>query len=177
MKLKIKTVDMDDKIMSMLEERDLIARLRPGNHRLEVSKGESNHYSLYESEDKFGPHKIISVTINSTIPKNFLFHNENEEFWLIDSHDRESLIIVIALVKKDLLNEKIKDASISGDDFIGLRCKFCDPNLSFFIMKKHVAHVEIVERESEKPPSFYVTESRDIDENFIDLLDNKLDII
>lgn len=177
MKLKVKIVDMDDTIMENLEKKQLIERLKPASHRLSANKGESKHASIYEAEEKFGPHKIITVTINSTEPKNFLYHSENEEFLLIDSMDRENLIILMALIKKDELNMKIKKESLSSEDFLAVRCKFCDPNLSFFIMKKNVPHVEIAERESDNPPSFFVTESRDIDENLIDLSNYELDII
>lgn len=177
MKLGIKVVDMSEEIMDMLESKDLIERLKPGKHGKSVEIGKSDHYSLYESDDRFGPHKIISVTINSTKPDNFLYHNENEEFWLIDSNDKEKLLILMALEKKDSLIKKIQNKTISEEDFIAIRCKVCDPYLSFFIMKKHVAHVELVERESVSPPSFYVTESRDIDENIIDLSAYEIDII
>lgn len=169
MNLSIPVVDMTEQLMGELQEIGVIERLVPGKHRLNVSKGESRHKSLYETKDTFGGHKIITVTINSTVPKNFLYHNDNEDFWLIDEDEREPLILTICKLKIDTLIEKIKARTLSADDFVSVRCVFNNPNLSFFTMHKEYAHVETVLNESDLPPSFYVTESRNLDEVFIDL--------
>ena len=50
--------------MVHLEELGLIIRLRPGGHDLAAQPGETLGESIYESADRYGPHKLIAVTVN-----------------------------------------------------------------------------------------------------------------
>jgi hypothetical protein len=176
MKINLKPILATPSIMEGLEKKGIITRLRPGAHELQANKGVSTHKSLYESDDKFGPHKLITVTINSCHPERFLYHNDNEDFMILDHLDREALVITIAVDHYDLLNQKIKNKTLSSSDFISLILEPNNPEISFFTMHKGYAHVETCLLESEKPPSFYVSECRDLDENFIDFKTYQLDI-
>lgn len=169
MNILIPIVEMNEENMEFLEAKGIINRLLPGKYRMDVPCGESKHKSLYESNDQFGGHKIITVTINSTQLKNFVYHSDHEDFLLIDELDKTALILTICLLEKNTLKEKIRQKQLSSADFIALKCVFNDPRLSFFTLHKHFAHVETVQVESKIPPSFYVTESRLLDENRIDL--------
>lgn len=177
MTIHIPVVDMTEEIMQSLEDKGVIGRLMPGRHQIDVKRGESKHRSLYESKDTYGGHKIITVTINGTEPKNFLYHNDNEDFWLVDEEGREPLILTVCLQPKDVLHEKIEEMTLASEDFLSIRCVFNNPNLSFFTMHKGFAHVETVLAESDVPPSFYVTESRALDEVLIDLKGYSLEIM
>lgn len=174
MDILIKPIPCTIEIMDMLESRGIINRLCPGHDTLEVEKGKSRHETLYSSDEAFGPHKLICVTINSVEPTNFLYHNDAEDFLLIDFPHTEELILTISLDKKDVLIRKIEEGVLEASDFISIICNKNDPYTSFFTMNKEYAHVETCMRASEHPPSFYVTESRDLDENMIDLKSYKL---
>lgn len=176
MKLKMKPIQATVCIMDMLEEKGIITRLRPGAHVLKAPRGVSVHESVYECEEKFGPHKLITVTINSCQPQRFLYHNDNEDFMILDHDDKEKLVITIALEEHNTLKEKIKSKTLSSDDFISLILEANNPEISFFTMHKGYAHVETCLVESDNPPSFYVSESRDLDENFIDFKTYQLNI-
>ena len=55
---------MTPKLMAHLEELGLIIRLRPGAHDLAAKRGETRGESIYEAADRYGPHKLIAVTVN-----------------------------------------------------------------------------------------------------------------
>lgn len=169
MKLILKPVEASEEIMALLEEKGVITRLGPKKHTLSVNKGESRHASIYESDDKFGPHKIISVTINNQDFSKFLYHNDNEEFLLLDNLGTTPLYILFSLNQAQVLYDNIKKGQVVSEDFILVEMKKNDPLLSFFIMHKKYPHVELCKEISDCPPSFYVTESRDIDENIMDM--------
>jgi len=154
-------------LMNRLEELGVINLMSPGRHRLETIEGESKHKTLYSTSERFGPHKLICVTINSQKPSNFLYHNDAEDFLLIDDPSSTSLVLTVSIHKKEILEEKIRNKSLSSDDFISIICKKNDPFTSFFTMNPEYAHVETVLKTSNNPPSFYVTEPRDLDENLI----------
>lgn len=176
MKITVRPVPVSDKVLDKLEQFGVIRRLCPRRDVLEVKMGESRHASLYECDEKFGPHKLICVTINSVEPKNFLYHNDNEDFMLIDLEDRTELIITMSLYHHRILEDKIENGTLTDEDFMAVIFKPNDPYLSFFTMNKGYPHVETCKMASQKPPSFYVTESRNLDENHIDFKDYELRI-
>jgi len=168
MDIILKPIQVTEEILDSLERLDVISRIKPGKHLLETKKGESKHETIYACEDQYGPHKLICVTINNSKPTNFLYHNDNEDFMLIDLKGRTGLVITMALIEHQLLEEKIENNIITSDDFISVIFEPNNPNTSFFTMNKGFAHVETCLKESDVPPSFYVAESRDLDENHID---------
>ncbi len=174
MNIILNPIPVSREVIDKLNAIGVISSRRPGENILDVKKGESKHETIYSCDNKFGPHKLICVTINSTEAKNFLYHNDAEDFMLIDHTDRTELIITMCLIKKDELNLKIRNKTFSKEDMISVIFKPNDPYLSFFTMNKEYAHVETCMFESDKPPSFYVAESRDLDENLIDLKEYKL---
>ena len=62
--LALEPVPMTPRLMAHLEELGLIIRLRPGGHDLAAQPGETLGESIYESADRYGPHKLIAVTVN-----------------------------------------------------------------------------------------------------------------
>lgn len=176
MNLRLKATKATEEIMQMLEDIGIITRLKPGAHDLNVQYKESRHKSLYESDSRFGPHKLITVTINDDQINHLIYHNDNEDFMILDGHDKEALILTICLLDQRILTEKINNQSLSEKDFIALDIEANNPFISFFTMHKGYAHVETCGRVSDRPPSFYVTESRDLDENIVDFKPYKLSI-
>jgi hypothetical protein len=176
MDIIIKPMPVSEELMEQLEDYGVIRRIRPGKDILDTKHGESKHESVYECCDSFGPHKLIRVTINSSVPKNFLYHSDNEDFMLIDLPHRTNLILTMSIHHQKVLEEKIKTKSVNPDDFLSVILKSNDPYLSFFTMNAGYPHVETCVIESDTPPSFYVGESRDLDENHIDFKEYKLKI-
>ena len=160
--LELRPAEMTEDVMKELEERGLIIRLCPNHDELPAPPGETLWRLIYEPKDGYGPHRLITVTVNREEFAGFGSHPDNEEFLLIGDADTQPLFIVIALVSADELNEKISSRTLRTDDFIALRARFNDPRVSFFVMRAGVPHGEATADEGKRPPSFYVTESRDL---------------
>ena len=167
-KLEINPVEMSKETMQALEDRNLIIRLYPNRHELPAKSGENNEKSLYESDADYGPHKLIAVTINRASFEDFATHPDNEEFLLIGDPHSKPLYLAICLHKKDELNRRIMENSLLPEDFICLRVKYNDPEVSFFTMLANVPHGEAVANSEGPGASFYVTESRDLPNDLID---------
>jgi len=173
--MHIKSVDMTEEIMDKLEQLNLIIRLTPKAHRFSVKEGAVEDRVIYNSDSKYGPHKLISVVIDRRSFSSFGAHADNEEFLLIGSNDDKPLYLLISYLKMDELKEKIESDTVTSDDFVCLRCKFNDPELSFFTMLKGVPHGEATCTGAEISPKFYVTEPADMGITLLDL--SKCDII
>lgn len=161
-------VEMTPEIMGKLEDKAMIIRLYPGHHVLNPARNESQDATIYASEPRFGPHKLITVTINAFEPRYFGSHEDNEEFLLIGNPATKPLYLIVATCKQAELDAKIQSRTLSKDDFIALRVKFNESEVSFFTMLKHVPHGEVTVDQKGQPPSFYVTEPRDLITNRTD---------
>ena len=157
-KVLMKPVEMTPAIMRKLEQKGCIIRLRPKAHELNPRAGETVSEDLYVSDKRFGPHKLITVTVNRAAFAAFGTHPDNEEFLLIGDPRTKPMYLAVALCKKNELARKIKTRKLSARDFICLRVKYNDPEVSFFVMLKDVPHGEATVAERGKPGSFYVTE-------------------
>lgn len=176
MKIILEPVDATAEVMLALEAKGVIRRICPGKDVLAVEKGESRWVEVYSAGEKFGPHKLIAVTINSAQPQCFSYHSDAEDFMLIDRPGTADLILTVALCRNPELEAKIRDGLLSAEDFIAIRCKSNDPQTSFFTMNPYFAHVETCFVESESPPSFYVGESKHLDENHVDFMNFTISI-
>lgn len=165
MNIQLKPQMITEEIFLKLENLNIVSRLMPGKHTLDVKTNSSRHETIYATEDHYGPHKLICVTINEEHFNHLTYHSAAEEFILLDRLKSTPLMLVVALIDHETLRKKIKDKTFSSEDLLVLIMKPNDPYLSFFTMQPGYAHVEICMKTSETPPSFYVTESRDIDEN------------
>jgi len=174
MKIVVKPVKATEELMAFLEGKKVITRICPGHDQISVQKGESKYKTVYSTSPQFGPHKLICVTINSTEPKNFGYHSDKEDFMLIDKPRTTELILTVSLCHKDDLIQKIEANTISCEDFVSVICEMNNPYLSFFTMNPFYPHVETCRVPSDNPPSFYVGEPRDLDENLINFKDYQL---
>ena len=159
LKPAVMTVDM----MKSLEDKGLIIRLCPGNHQAEIHPNESHAKTIYATDPVNGPHKLIVATINAHDPAPYFgTHVENEEFLLIGDPDTKPTYLIVALCRRKALEDKIQNHTLSAEDFVALRLKFNDPEVSFFTMFKDVPHGEVTVDQPGTCASFYVTEPRDI---------------
>jgi len=160
-KIQLKSTRMSPSIMQMLEEKKKIIRLCPSHHELNPKDNCCLNKCLYVSDKKFGPHMAIAVTVNWFEPLAFGTHDENEDFILVGDQNTKPMWLIIALCSGEELKKKITNKYLSSDDFIVVLVKYNDPEVSFFTMLKHVPNGEVTTSGCGKPPSFYVTESRD----------------
>lgn len=161
--MKIKALDANEANYMKLENAGVISRIIPASHGLKPPKGKSLHKSLYESQS-FGPHKLITVTINKQQVDHLIYHSENEDFWVID-HETEALVIIFSLLKADVFAEKLALGQVEISDLLAIKIPKNNPRFSFFTLHKGYPHMECVLKESHNPPNFFVTECRDMDEN------------
>jgi len=160
--IRLKPVEMTSEIMQMLEGKGLIYRLCPGHDELRASKEETLVKTIYASDEKFGPHKLITVTVNRSEFAVFHTHPDSEEFLAIGDPNAKPLYLVMALCNKHELESRVKSKTLSENDFVTLKVKYNDPEVSFFTILKNIPHGEAASAKDGKPPSFYVTESRDL---------------
>ena len=176
MKIVVKPVKATESLMAFLEKKKVITRICPEHDPLKTLKGESRCEIVYSTDEQFGPHKLICVTINTIEPRNFLYHSDKEDFMLIDKLGTTELILTVSLCHKDELLQKIAANTLGPEDFLSIICEANNPYLSFFTMNAYYPHVETCRMPSDNPPSFYVGEPRDLDENFIDFKAYQLEI-
>lgn len=170
----LKPVEMTKAVMLELEQQNLIARISPDQPALDALPGETRCIPVYSSADETGPHKLLFITVNRMELPEFGTHPDNEDFLLIGDPDTKPMYLVVALCRKDELALKIKGNTVSSNDFITLRVKFNDPDVSFFTMLKDVPHGEAIGKGDGKPASFFVTESRDLADVDFDMGDFEL---
>jgi hypothetical protein len=157
--LSLKPVEMTERIMESLERKGLVIRLCPGHDELDAPRGETLWKLIYEPKGGYGPHRLITVTVNREEFAEFGTHPDNEEFWLVGSEDTQPMYLVISFLSADELAAKTGAGTLKEDDFIALHIKYNDPRVSFFVMRAGVPHGEAIVNRGKRPPSFYVTES------------------
>jgi hypothetical protein len=157
--LNLKPVEMTEQVMVGLEKKGLIIRLCPGHDELNAPRGETLWKLLYEPKEGYGPHRLITVTVNREEFAGFGTHPDNEEFWLLGSEDTQPMYLAISFLAAEKLAAKIDAGILEENDFIALRIKYNDPEVSFFVMCAGVPHGEAIVNRGKRPPSFYVTES------------------
>ncbi len=170
MRIQLKAVEMTPEVMQDLENRGLILRLAPGRFAPQVNGNEPPATEVYCSSELYGPHKLIACSLNTTeATKIFGFHPDREEFLFIGNPDSKPAYLVVALLLKEEFEKKTRTNSLSATDFVALRIKFNDPLVSFFTMNAYVPHGEVTVPGEGSPATFFVTESRDIKSEELDL--------
>ena len=138
MDIEMAPIEMTPETMQDLEDRGLIIRMRPGSHEL------------------------IAVTVDREEFAGFGTHPDNEEFLLIGEPETNPMYLAVALCGRDEFEEKVKLGRLAPSDLVLLRCKYSDPELSFFVIRKGVPHCEAIVDADQPPATFFVTESRDL---------------
>lgn len=167
--LELSPVEMTPGVMQDLEARGLIIRLCPNHHELPVDRGEAASRSIYESDSRYGPHKLITVTVDRPAFATFGSHPDNEEFLFIGDPSTKPLYLAVALHRKEVLEQKAAARELTPEDFICLKVRYNDPEASFFTMLAHVPHDEAAADTGGRPGSFYVTEPCDMGRQLTDL--------
>ncbi|MBN1535452.1 MAG: hypothetical protein JW908_01885 [Anaerolineales bacterium] len=156
--LNIPIKEMTPEIMKMLETKGLIIRLAPGNHESSPLEGDVGIITIYESDEKYGAHMLISATINRTEFSAFGSHPDNEEVFLIGKPDAKPCYFLFSFSNRCELEKKVKNHTLTTNDFIALKARYNDPEVSFFTILKEFPHGEATIAGEGIAPSFYVTE-------------------
>ena len=154
MKIVLTPVEMTPDIMQMLESKKLIIRMTPNRYK--------DSCCIYKTEEKYGSHMLISCKSNITEPLYFGTHPGPEEFILLGDNNAKPLYLVIATCTIDEFNQKVNAQTLSSADFLTLKVKFNDPEVSFFTMLPAAPHGEFIAKGEGEVSSFYVTESSDL---------------
>lgn len=161
-RLEIRPTEMTPKVMAELEARGLIIRLCPQHEEFDAPVGETTWQLMYKPKEGYGPHRLIAIRVNREAFAGFGVHPDNEEFWCIGNEDTQPMYLAIALISNAEMTGKIKDETLNESDFIMLRIRYNDPEVSFFVMRAGVPHGEAIVDHGKAPAAFYVTESRDL---------------
>ena len=167
--LEIPAVDMTPEVMEQLENEGLIVRLCPGHEQLEAPEGETTWRLMYEPKEGFGPHRLITIRVNRSAFAGFGTHPDCEEFLLIGSENTQPMYLLISRLSREALEAAAAGRCLRAENFIMLRVRYNDPQVSFFIMNANVPHGEAIVDGQRPPAAFYVTESRDLPLDLIDL--------
>lgn len=168
--LKFKPVDASEEAMDLLEKRGCILRMTPDIRTKHPELHLDRQATVYQSSAERGAHMMIYVTAAGIHFPCFGYHEDNEEFLLIEKEGKKPLFLLFSLIDSALLCEKIQKQTVSESDFLCLRCVYNDPYLSFFTVLKGCAHAEgTIEADGLEPPCFFVTEPSDIGFTRIDL--------
>jgi len=159
---------MTPAVMADLEQRNLIIRLGAHRHDLPSLPGQTLDRAIYKSAEKYGPHMLISVTVNRVPFTDFATHPDNEDFIMLGDSNTKPLYLVIALMRRPELAAKVASGTISPADFVCLHIKWNDPEVSFFTMLADVPHGEAITATEGSSPTFYVTEGRDLPNDLFD---------
>jgi len=166
--LALKPVAMTPAVMADLEARNLIIRLGAHRHDLPSAPGQTLDKPIYRSAEHYGPHMLISVTVNRVPFVDFATHPDNEDFLLLGDPDTKPLYLVVALMRRAELTARVNAGTLSPADFVCLQVKWNDPEVSFFTMLADVPHGEAITALEGKLPTFYVTEGRDLPNDLFD---------
>ena len=160
--ISLKPVEMTKAVMQHLESKGLILRMSPDTTPLNAKPGQTVCSVIHSSKDEYGPHKLMFVTVNRKELTEFGTHPDHEDFFLIGKPGERPLYLVIALCLREELDKKIQRNTLTPEDFITLKVRHNDPEVSFFTMLKDVPHGEAIGHDEGEPASFYVGESRDL---------------
>lgn len=164
----LKPVEMTPELMQDLENRKLINLLGAHRHDLPSAWGQTLDRPVYDCDERFGPHRLLTVTVNRVPFVEFATHPDKEDFIMLGDPATKPLYVVISLLFRKELEQKLKDGTVTPSDFVCLRIKWNDPQVSFFTMLPDVPHGEGVTSPTGIPPSFYVTEGRDLPNDVVD---------
>jgi hypothetical protein len=160
MHLQLEPVEMTPDVMQEMEDAGLIIRLAPGRLAPPVNLDEPAPTNVYITKPEYGPHKLIACALNTTDAiRNFNYHPDHEEFLLIGHPDSRPAYLVVSRLLTPEFEAKARAGTLSPADFIALRMKFNDAQVSFFTMKPFVPHGEVTVPGSGEPATFFVTES------------------
>lgn len=166
--IRLKPRILNEKVMKKLENLKILRRLAITKTAQAAATGEVVDDKIYVANSKWGSHMLLCCGCNKTKVE-LATHPDNEEVILVSKGRHKSIFIVVAIAKRQELDELIKKRKLSEKNFLALKMVYNDPNLSFFTMLANTPHCEVTSPGAGNPPCFYVTESSELPLNLIDL--------
>jgi hypothetical protein len=157
--LKLKPVKCTRKIMDDLEKKKLIKLLRPTKKVLRAPARKGVVDAFYKAGRKSGPHMLMCIGKSESKPE-MSYHSECEEVLLIKQpeHKTKPLFLLIALEKYAKIKRKIDNNTLRSRDFMLIKLRYNDPEISFFTILKNTFHCELTSKTMGTSPYFFVTE-------------------
>lgn len=156
--LHLPVYEMTPALMSELEQRGVLIRIAPGTHEAQPCQEEIEIVEISKTADEFGPHMLLSATINRSTFAAFGTHPDNEEVYLIGDSQTKPLYFLFGLCKRSEFEAKIANATLSSNDLICVKARLNDVNVGCFLINKDIPHGEATVHGPGKPPTFFVTE-------------------
>lgn len=168
--LRFHPVDASEEVLDLLEKKGCILRMTPDIREKHPELRLDRQATIYQSSPERGAHMMIYVTAAGIHFPCFGYHEDNEEFLLIEKEGKKPLFLLFSLIGAEELCSRIEAGTVTEADFLCMRCVYNDPYLSFFTVLKGCAHAEgTVEMAGVEAPCFFVTEPSDIGFTRIDL--------
>lgn len=163
-------------LLEKLDQKGLIRLFHPTPETQNPPAGENIAVSLYESAPEFGSHRLLAVGVNKHCVR-LGTHSDHEEFLIPPHRDNvKPLYLVISFLKTDVLYRKNQDSLLSADDFICLSMYPSPRGAEMFTMLAGTVHCELTDPGDAPIGTFYVTESTDLDIQWIDLDQTEFEI-
>ena len=172
--LLMKSVEMTPESMQDLHDRGLIIRMGP--RALDARPGETLGRSLCESAEAFGPPKRITATVGREELTGLAAHPDNEEFLLIADQETSPMYLAIALCMRGDFEEKVKTGNLVPKDLVLLRCRYNDPEVSFFVLRNGMPHSAAIVDLDKSPATFYIAESGDLPRDLLEMRKYRLKV-
>lgn len=160
--LELNLVEMTPEIMEFLEDRGILIRLCPGTHEVITPAGQVGIKEVYRTDEKYGSHMLITATVNRSRFSAFGTHPENEDVFLVGDPNTKPMAMLFALCERDEFIQKMETGNLKAEDFVALRARFNDPEVSMFTVCRNYPHGEAVMAGEGKPPTFFVTEQTNL---------------
>ena len=156
-------------LFRQLDQQGLIRLFTPLPATMHPAEDENLAASIYESAEAFGPHKLISVGVNRTTVR-LGVHPENEEF-LLPPYGAEvkPLYLIICHLAEDEVRRRDAQHSLQAGDFTCVSLYPSPRGAEMFTMPAGVVHCEATLPGAGAIGCFFVTESRDLTVQWVDL--------
>lgn len=176
-RINIIPLGMNVQLMERLEKDGLIIRICHRSYFENIKKDEVKVKLIYSCNSKSGPHSLCYIKSNKQTADCFEAHSDNEDWFLISNDEVEDTFLMLSKLSTKDLKEKIENKKISGNDFIALKMKFNDPEVSFFTIIKNVPHLFFSRKGMKDDPSWYITLSKDIGMDYINLVEYHFNLV
>lgn len=169
--IRLRPVNATGKILSRLERRGLIRKLRPTAKVLRHTGKGGLVDTIYSSPVEHGTHKLICVRSENTAKIALNSHPYHEEFIIINNNGfrLKPLCVIIGLYRHKDIERKAGQGTLSAGDFMMLRFKYNDHKTCVFTMLKDTPHCEISEPGKGRPSIFFVSEPTNLPMHHLDL--------
>jgi hypothetical protein len=171
--LELDIIDASVEVFELLERKKIVRRFLSNiPTSVDVPEGEYFSRTVYKTPEIFGTHKLNMIAKNMSSVQ-IAYHRFSEDIILIKNDStsfQKPLLFVVSLLKVDELLKRIETKRITNEDFLCLRLKYNDPELSFFTILEYTAHAELTIPGNGGNEIFFVTEPSEEDYITIDSL-------